>query len=276
MLFVPVLNEVAAKMAAAPVSVYEDPERGAYQLREAVSLIRPDWVLTHHDPELEAVAVRGLIADGDASDDLGDLVDAELSAAAPVSRVVDLVGILAGLYPNGAVAVSVTGPAGLCSALTGARSDTGGLDADVLADCGDILADLVSAYVNAGASKVLVWEPGIEEPDRSEVGDAHVPIMRRLRMLGASGVLCGGAGADVPGYAAHALARDGRGAVLVRPERFSAAPGTVAFAELWREWAAEAARVAHPEAEPPLLVSDGPLPADCDMSLLRAAGERAL
>lgn len=274
MLFAPVLNEVAARMAAEPVSVREDPERGAYQLKEAVSLVRPDWVLTHHDPGLEADAVRGLIACGSASADLLDLVDTELARTAPVSRVIELVEILAGLYPSGVVAVSVTGPAGLCSALTGAREGGPGLDADVLADCGDVLAELVSAYVDAGASRVLVWEPDIEEPDEPDVSDAHVPIVRRLEMLGVSGVLCGGSGMSVLGYSAHALARDGRGAALFRPECFRPTPEAVSFAELWREWAAETAPLARSEADPPLLVSDGPLPAECDMGLLRAAGER--
>lgn len=273
MLFAPVLNEVAARMAAAPVGVREDPERGAYQLKEAVSLVRPDWVLSHHDPGLEADAVRGLIAGGSASEDLLDLVDTELATTSPVSRIVELVEILAGLYPSGAVAVSVTGPAGLCSALTEARGGPG-LDADVLADCGDVLAELVSAYVDAGASRVLVWEPDIEGPDEPDVSDAHVPIVRRLEMLGVSGVLCGGSGMSVPGYSAHALARDGQGAALIRPECFRPAPEAVSFAELWREWAVATDPLARSAADPPLLVSDGPLPADCDMSLLRAAGER--
>ncbi|GAB3702272.1 hypothetical protein [Nocardiopsis oceani] len=272
MLFAPVLNEVAARMATEPVSVCEDPERGAYQLKEAISLVRPDWVLTHHAPELEASAVRGLVADGTASTDLGDLVDTQLARTAPVSRVVALVEILAGLYPNGTVAVSVTGPAGLCSTLTENRTEGQGLDADVLADCGDVLAELVSAYIAAGAHRVLVWEPEIGEPDQPDVADAHVPLVRRLEMLGVPGVLCGGAGANVSGYSAHALARDGRGAALIAPECFRSAPGAVSFAQLWREWAAQTAP--HSEAELPLLVSEGPLPAESDMSLLRAAGER--
>lgn len=274
MLFAPVLNDVAARMAPEPVSVHQDPERGAYQLKEAISLVRPDWVLTHHDPGLEANAVRGLIADGAVSEDLLELVDTKLARTGPVSRMVALVKILAGLYPHGTVAASVTGPVGLCSALTGPHAEGQSLDADVLADCGDVLAELVSAYVDAGAHRVLVWEPAIAEPDEPDVADAHVPIVRRLQTLGVPGVLCGGAGANVSGYSAHALAQGGQGAVLIRPECFRPASEAVSFTQLWREWAVRAAPLAHSEAEPPLVLSDGPLPADCDMSLVRQAGER--
>ncbi len=37
-------------MAATPSSqMITEPARWAYALREAVGLVRPDWVVTHHD-----------------------------------------------------------------------------------------------------------------------------------------------------------------------------------------------------------------------------------
>lgn len=261
-------------MADGPVGARADPARWAYRLRDAVALVRPDWIVTHHDPSLEADALLEPAGGGSLPADLADLVDVELAAKAPVSAHVELTGVLAGLFPAGVVAASITGPAGLCAALTGdGAAGSAGLDPEVLADCGDVLAELASAYVAAGASRILVWEPAGSAAPAEQLADAHAPIARRLAMLGVPGVLCGGAGVRGAGYSAHALGEGGDGALLVRPDVFEPTDPPGSFERLWDGWADRLPSPAG-EALPPLVVSAGPLPRGCDMALLRAAGER--
>ncbi|MEU3274846.1 hypothetical protein ABZ639_28710 [Saccharomonospora sp. NPDC006951] len=255
MLFAPVLSDVAARMAGA------GPETGscaaieavpaAYRLRDAVELVRPDWVVTHHDPEVEARAARTA---GEV-----ELVDVSLAGLAPVAGLVELVEVLAALFPDTVIAASVTGPAGMAAAME--RLESAGGSADLL-DCGDVLAELVSAYVGAGASRVLVWEPEVAEDIADEVTSAHTSIVRRLDMLGVEGVLCGGAAIDSAGYWAHALNGGGRQATLLPADAFARGAADCA-AELLRNSAAHG-----------LVVTEGPVPADCDLGLLSAASVR--
>ncbi|SFB49889.1 hypothetical protein SAMN05216266_114116 [Amycolatopsis marina] len=260
MLFVPVLQEVAARMAGAPPQVRVDPVQQAYRLRDAVELVRPDWVVTHHDPLAEVEAVR-------AAGTHIDLVDVELAAQPPLRDLVELTRVLTALYPQRPVAASITGPAGLSAAMA-AGDDAVPLD---LLDCGDVLAELVSAYVSSGARKLLVWEPEVPPELVSEVRSAHSPIVRRLELLGVPAVLCGAATISSDGYWAHATGEGGHRAMLVPADRFSRG-ATDCFAELWRSWNASAAEhVADPIT---LLITDEPVPAECDMNLLRAAGTR--
>ncbi|ASR38089.1 hypothetical protein BAY61_27230 [Prauserella marina] len=248
MLFAPVLSEVAARMAGAGPEPGSGAVPMAYRLRDAVELVRPDWVVTHHDQGAEARAARTA---GDV-----ELVDVALAALDPVAGLVELVEVLAALYPDTVVAASVTGPAGMAAAM-----ESGGDSADLL-DCGDVLAELVSAYVGAGASRVLVWEPEVGDDIADEVISAHTSIVRRLDMLGVPGVLCGGAAIDSAGYRAHALNGGGREATLVPPNAFSrGAAGS--FAELLPGSAAHG-----------LVLTDGPVSADCDLGLLSAVSVR--
>ncbi|TCP53000.1 hypothetical protein EV191_10561 [Tamaricihabitans halophyticus] len=253
MLFAPVLQDVAARMAGDGAKAGADPVQQAYRLRDAVELVRPDWVLSHHDPEAEAAAVRSAGADV-------ELVDVSLAGFAPVSGLVQVVEILAKLYPDTVIAASLTGPAGLAAAL-----DTDG-EVDLL-DCGDVLAELVSAYVGAGARRIVVWEPEVPGEIAAEATSAHLAIVRRLEMLGIPGVLCGASAVDSAGYTAHALSGGGREAMLVPATTF--ARGSVeCFGELWQRWAALGAERAG------LVLTDGPVPADCDMGLLSSVGAR--
>lgn len=256
MLFAPVLQEVAARMAGAPSDAGTDPVQRAYRLRDAVELVRPDWVVTHHDPGAEAGAVR-------AAGDGVELVDVVLARRAPVTELVELVEVLVALYPDTVIAASITGPAGMAAAL---EDGPDGASVDLL-DCGDVLAELVSAYVGAGARRVLVWEPEVPADAAAEVTSAHTSIVRRLDLLGVPGVLCGGPGIDSGGYWAHALRGTGRQAILVPTEGF-ARGSAGCFAELWRSWNV-------PDAQHPgVVLTDGPVPPDCDMGLLSAAGAR--
>ncbi|WP_139320801.1 hypothetical protein [Saccharomonospora sp. CUA-673] len=253
MLFAPVLQDVAARMAGV-VPTSGDPVQQAYRLRDAVELVRPDWVVTHHDPDAEAAAARSAGSEV-------ELVDVTLAGRPPVSGLVEVVRILTKLFPDTIVAASLTGPAALAASLA---TDDG--DADLL-DCGDVLAELVSAYVGAGARRIIVWETDVPDENATEVARSHVSIVRRLEMLGVPGVLCGGPVVDSTGYAAHALGVDGRGALLAPGSAF--ARGAVeCVGELWQRWTAT-------DVEPPRLVlTDGPVPGDCDLGLLSSVSGR--
>lgn len=255
MLFAPVLQEVAAGMAGVQAEDPGTPVQRAYRLRDAVELVRPDWVVTHHDPDLEARAV-GTAGGG------SELVDVDLPGRAPVAGQVELVEVLAGLYPATVIAASITGPAGLAAALA-ANADGDAVD---LLDCGDVLAELVGAYVRAGARRVIVWEPEVSADLAGEVADAHTSIVRRLAMLDVPAVLCGGSAIDSGGYWAHALRDGGRRAALVPADTF-ARGSAHDFTELWRSWTA-------PEVAVDVALTDGPVLADCDMGLLSAAADR--
>lgn len=259
MMFAPVLQDVADRMAGVAPGSRDDPMRRAYRLRDAVSLVRPDWVVTHHDLRAEADAVRAAAEP--------DLLDITLAACPPVRDYVTSTRVLAALYPGGVVAASITGPVAMARALA---AGTDRADVDPL-DCGDLLAELLSAYVEAGASRIVVWEAGA--PART-VREAHSPLVRKLRTLGVPGVLCGGAETTDIGYAVHALPGRGVGAALIDPECFREAHEPTAFDTLWERWSVcpEITRV--PAAGVPVLISDGPVPADCAMPILRAAGQR--
>lgn len=258
MLFVPVLDEVAARMAGEPVAARSDPQRWAYRLRDAVSLARPDWVVTHHDLTAEADAIRTAG---------GDPLELPLAECEPVAALVELAGVLVRLYPSSVVAASVTGPVALCAALDGERGAE--LDAGLLADCGDALAELVAAYVVAGARRVLVWEPPAARIGIEEVRDAHAPVLRRLATLGAPALLCDGIGLPTGDYPLHARADRAANALLVDPGAF--ARSGMSFGELWRSWSA----VSSAAGPPQIAVTNGPVPRSADLTLLRAAGERA-
>ncbi|BBG02371.1 MULTISPECIES: hypothetical protein [Pseudonocardia] len=260
--FVPVLDLVAARMAGVPVGARTDPARWAYHLRDAIALARPDWVVTHHDPLAEPDAVR---------EAGGDPLDRPLATAAAVEPLVELTRVLAGLFPRATVAASLTGPVAMARALAGA--DPGGGPAgepapDLVADCADALAELASAQVQAGARRLLVWE------DAASLAGALDPLLRRAATLGTPVVVRGGTGpgatgGDGAGSVLHAGPDGDGGALLVDPAVVaagSAGESDEPFGTLWRRWRAV------PGAR--LVLTDGPLPLDCDLGRLREAGER--
>lgn len=257
MLFAPVLQEVAAGMAGVRPEAPGTPVQQAYRLRDAVELVRPDWVVTHYDPALEARAA-GTAGGG------VELIDVALTSLAPVAEQVELVEVLAALYPETVIAASMTGPAGMAAALE--TEANAGADPVDLLDCGDVLAELVAAYARAGARRLVVWEPDVSADAAGEVTNAHTSIVRRLEMLGVPGVLCGGSAIDSAGYWAHALRDGGRRATLVPAETFARGSARD-FVELWHSWTA-------PEVAVQLALTDGPIPADCDMGLLGATATR--
>jgi hypothetical protein len=121
----PILQDVAARMAERPASdLRQDPVAWAYALRDAVALAKPDLVVSHLDPALEADALP--LGAGDPVDALLDVED--LPARQPV-------------------AARLAGAAG-------AEADLEEL-ADVAAD---LLAGLVEAYAAAGATTIVIAE----------------------------------------------------------------------------------------------------------------------
>jgi hypothetical protein len=271
----PVLHELAGHISGRPLSdARTDPMQWAYALRDVVGLARPDVLVSHWDPELEADALAAALADGDSD---GDWVDRLLAAApladtTPAAQAVELVGTLAGLFPGGPpVAASVTGPASVAAILA---PDLIGAAADVddrveLADlCADALAALIGAHGAAGASLVVVVEreAGFLEP--SDLAEAQAPLVRALAHQRIDGILAGAAGADLPsaGYSARAIAFDGDGPVpdvaLVSPDVWELPPDR--FSERWSQIVGAADGDA-------LLLSDGPLRTGTPLENLQTA-----
>ncbi|CAJ1504963.1 hypothetical protein [[Mycobacterium] burgundiense] len=248
--FAPVLDQVAARIAGSHPCWRTDSTRWAYCLREAVGLVRPDWVITHFDPFAEADAVTASVTASAA------VVDVDLARTPILAAALELTTVLARLYPGQPVAASVTGP-GTLSKILAQRFSTPDEDLpDLIADVGDLLGVLVGSYVAAGAGRILVWE-SFESDLPDDVADSHGPMLRRLDTMGVPAVLCGAEGLDELGYAHHVVA--GRGLAV------AADFGTVAFDQLWPTLVTG--------YDGPI-VSDGPIPGDADLSVLAAAANR--
>src|SRR5271157_2560660 len=210
-----VLQEVAARVNSTPPEErIRQPARWAYALRDAVALARPDWIVTHHDLQLEALAAAEQV------DTVEDAPDADLAASALGAAALELTETLRGLYPSGIIAASLTGPATMAARLA-ARLAEPDIDLETAAlDCGDALAALAAAHAERGASRVIVWEPDAGGLEPGALAQAHEPLLRRLTLLGLDAVASAGADA--------------------------------------------------------VLISDGPVPGDCDLTALRRLGERAV
>lgn len=258
MSFAPVLQEVAARISGdEPATMREQPGRWAYSLREAVSLVAPDWVVTHHDLDLEADAALASGAD------LADAVDVPLDRSAPASAALELTATLSTLYPRAVVAASVSGPAAMATRLL--ESGAEDLDPlDLLDLCGDALAGLAAAHIERGAQRVIVWEPSRGAFAAAEVEAAHRPLVRRLETLGVDAVLCSGFDLAGDGYAAHTSSSSSRAAVLVPLEAFP------------RNDDDDPSLVAKIEAAPAgdVVLTDGPIPRDCSIGPLAQIGRR--
>ncbi|MGV0848871.1 hypothetical protein [Mycolicibacterium phlei] len=252
--FAPVLDEVAGRIAGTEPCWRTDPARWAYCLREAVGVVRPDWLITHHDCAAEADAVTAAVTDAAA------VVDVELADTGILAAALELTSVLTELYPRQSVVASVTGPGMLSLAVAQRLSTPSKQLPDLVADIGDLLGALVGGYVAAGAARVVVWESAAGESLDDlvdDVADAHGPMMRRLDTMGVPAVLCGGDGLTGLGYATHVVAGQG----LVPAARFGAEPFPTLWQDLTRNYGGP-------------IVTDGPIPGDCDLSLLAPAAHR--
>ncbi|CAJ1583537.1 hypothetical protein [[Mycobacterium] wendilense] len=250
--FVPVLDEVAARITRTAPCWRTDPMQWAYCLREAVGLVAPDWVLANYDPSTEVDAIT------DTASESAAVLDVEVAESPILVSALELTSVLTKLYPRHPVAASVTGPATLSLRLAERFSTPSEQLPDLVADVGDLLGALVADYVTAGANRILVWEPvaldGVFPADRlDDLADAHAPLLRRLDTMGVPAVLCGAERLPERGYRHHAVA--GRG--LAPAARFGAEP----FLELWQELC---------RGHDGPIITDGPIPGDCDLSLLSA------
>jgi hypothetical protein len=252
-LHAPVLQEVAARVGGQePEQRLLAPDRWAYALRDAVTLARPDWVVTHFDPDLEAQAIDSLGVG------FGDLLDADLAAGTPGAAALELTATLAALYPRGVVAASLTGPVTTVTRLAERRGEALEDLAAVALDCGDALAALAAEHVARGARRIIVWEPQAGAIDAGELGEAHQPLLRRLALLEVEAVVAGPEPVHDAGYARSASTASGRGAALL-PVRAFTGRSELAGA------LAEAGRIA---GESGVLLSDGPVPGECDLAAL--------
>lgn len=256
MIFAPVLSEVAAAISGTPVeTMRSDPARWAYALRDTVELARPDWIVTHCDPGLEADAIAA------AADDADAVADVDLAVAEGTAAVAALTETLAAIYPGSTVAASVTAPAvvaGRLAARFGVEDDDERLD--LLDGCADLLADHAAALAAHGAGRIIVWdreEDGFGAADRAA---ALRPLTRRLAMTSVPAVLCAPDEADADGFEHHA-SPGSVSAALIAPDRFLEA--------------AAIDEVLGPLANAAIALTDGPIPGACELSLIRAAGERA-
>jgi len=255
-----VLQEVAARVNSTPPEErIRQPARWAYALRDAVALARPDWIVTHHDLQLEALAAAEQV------DTVEDAPDADLAATALGAAALELTETLRGLYPTATIAASVTGPATTAARLAAQLEETD-IDLETAAlDCGDVVAALAAAHVERGASRVIVWEPDAGGLEPGALAQAHEPLLRRLKLLGVDAVAVGTENLMDRPYAALAWATGGRGAGLLAADAFGDSASLDAALGGWEESAGTDA----------VLISDGPVPGDCDLTALRRLGERA-
>jgi hypothetical protein len=193
MIVAPILHEVAGRLTGLDPNRWADiPMRWAYAVREAVSMVKPAWVVSHFDLDFESRAIAELASEPD------DVWDIDVAIDGPFAPGIELVRTLVNVDHGWTVAASVTGPLRTASAL----ADRWGVPADDLGElheaCGDVIAGLVAAYAEAGASEILVWEP--EPPRAPEHAEAaHRAVIRRAALAGAPLSLV--APAPVEGYA---------------------------------------------------------------------------
>lgn len=258
--FAPILQDVAARLAGRDGhELRRDPVAWAHALRDATDLAAPDVVVSHHDPQLEADALRAALADGEEWADR--LLDAApLALTAPATQAVELVRTLAGLGIGGApVAAAVSAPASVAAALAATVVGTPEPrlgDREELADLAcDALCDLVAAYALAGAGWLLVVE--------SAAGEAFLGADGAARARGP--LLQAAEDARIHGIALRPPAADGvadaDAHVHVPAEVWAGAPTT--FGDRFAPFVAAAGADG-------LLLSDGPIPADAPHENLRA------
>jgi hypothetical protein len=243
--YAPILQEVAGRIAGeSPLMLRSDPVRWAYVLRDAVALAQPDVVVSHFDDQLEADAVLARGSPG--GDWITWLLDAPpLAALPPVAAAVELVSTLAGIYRAGpSVAATLTGPVTVAALIAPHVLPLGaGVDERVeLADLvADHLAALAGAYADAGAGLLIA----IEREGFLNFADARARLLEPLvRAAGHRRI-------------EFVVTRPGRG---IAPELWSLAPEQ--FVSAWQQSVADA---------PELLLTDGPIPAQAPLEMIRMA-----
>jgi hypothetical protein len=177
----PVLHDLAGTLTGQEPSDWtQDAMRWAYAVREAVSMVKPTWVVSHFDLEFEARAITDIASEPDG------VWDVEVTADGPFAPGIELVRTLASIDPSWTVAASVTGPVRTARALA-ERWRVEVEDLDELSEaCGDVSAALMAAYAEAGAREIVVWE--------GECGDdpaAHRALTRRAALAGVPLTLVG-------------------------------------------------------------------------------------
>lgn len=251
MIIAPVLQDVAARLASVTDDLrLREPARWAYAIRDAVAIVQPAWIVTHHDLDLEVAGLADQVGEVD------DVPDADLAESPPGRAALELTATLVGLHPSATVAASVTGPSTVARRLA-ARLGEGAADLDDIAqDCGDAVAALAAAHAEHGAARVIVWEPEAAPAGGDGVARAHDPILRRLALVGVEAIAVGTDALSDSAYAAVAWAGGGRGAALLGRDAFT--DGSSLEAAIGQ--AAAASKVA---------VSDGPVPGGFDLAALR-------
>jgi hypothetical protein len=189
----PVLHDVAGRISGRDSETWtEDPMRWAYAVREAVSVVRPAWVVSHYDPKFECRAINTLASEPDA------VWDVEVDSEGPFAPGIELVRTLATLDPTWTVAASITGPMSTAHMLCESWG-TPSEDLEDLQDaCGDVIASLAASYAQGGASEIIVWEcDAHHSPQRAEA--AQQALVRRAAHVGVPLSLV--SPAEIPGYA---------------------------------------------------------------------------
>ena len=215
--------------------------------------------MTHHDLQLEALAAAEQV------DTVEDAPDADLAVSALGAGALELTQTLSGLYPAGIIAASVTGPATMAERLAAQLGETDiALDTAAL-DCGDALAALAAGMSSGrephdrpGAERRLPRAPGAGAGART----AATPPCPTRRGRG---------GGRRAGPARLRLRRRG---LHHRWARSGPTSGRDAFADSASLELALAAAEQSAGADA-VLISDGPVPGDCDLTALRWLGERA-
>jgi hypothetical protein len=242
----PVLHDLAGTLTGQEPSDWtQDAMRWAYAVREAVSMVKPTWVVSHFDLEFEARAITEIASEPDG------VWDVEVTADGPFAPGIVLVRTLAQIDASWTVAASVTGPLRTARALA-ERWPIGAEDLDELSEaCGDVSAALMAAYAEAGAREIVVWE--------GECGDdpaAHRALTRRAALAGVTLTLVGSP--RLEGYGRTL----GAGLVSV-PAGVAADPGA------WRA----ALGGTGPDC---VVITDGPVPGDAPPEALLTLAAAAL
>jgi hypothetical protein len=234
----PVLHELAGTLSGQdPGAWAQDPMRWAYAVREAVSMVKPTWVVSHFDLDFEVRAIAALASDPD------EVWDVEVTADGPFAPGIVLVRTLAQIDASWTVAASVTGPLRTARALSDSWH-AGEDDLDELSEaCGDVSAALMAAYAEAGARQIVVWE-GASGDDPAP----HRALTRRAALAGVPLTLVGSS--PLEGYGRTL----GAGLVSV-PAGVAADPGA------WRAALLDAG----PDS---VVITDGPVPGDAPAEAL--------
>ncbi|HVE27310.1 MAG TPA: hypothetical protein VNC22_18015 [Sporichthya sp.] len=181
------LSHLAGRLAKVDPreTLRNDPVAWAYAMREAVSVAGAVSIASHLDPRAEAEALGADHGSSASTAALVELLDGSpvLASLAPTSQFVRYVEtVVAACQGRLTVLATVTAPATVCAAL-GVPADDGELDlvGDLI---GDALAQLCTAYLDAGAAGIVLCDhpEGIAlVPDQDLRRSWRKPIERVLK-----------------------------------------------------------------------------------------------